>query len=485
MQEGAGPLPLQSAPAAWPAKGAKLLKAGRLGHRPNKPAEPPGRQQRLGAKPKGAKLLKAGRLGRRPNKPAEPPSRQQRLGAKPKGAKLLKAERLGRRPNKPAEPPSRQRRLGAKPKGAKLLKAGRLGHRPNKPAETPSRQRRLGAKRGEAGRTGPLSGIRRAARRGQPSVWEGCFFAFGEGARGGYSAGAGHILLRGEGNGQTPIPVQPALPRGACPLCAGDSRRAGDPHPRPPAAAAAGRKEPAHPPGAGRGADPGPAALLLRPGALRPAGGAEPRVPDPALRPPGGRVRPHGAGRRAAQCPDPGPGPERAHRAAGPVRRAGAGGGDAGRRAALDAGALRAGDGQDHAAAGAGARPEPRGRAGGHRRRARGAGRLRAGRAPAGRRPLHGRHGQHGQGRGRAPAHAVHGAGRDRLGRDRRGGGRRRAAGRGVQVLCSAHAVGFAQAKRRPALEPLLRAGVFDRIVVLGGRVGRIAAVLDGEGRPC
>lgn len=55
----------------------------------------------------------------------------------------------------------------------------------------------------------------------------------------------------------------------------------------------------------------------------------------------------------------------------------------------------------------------------------------------------------------------------------------------GVQVLCSAHAAGFAQAKRRPALEPLLRAGVFDRIVVLGGRVGRIAAVLDGEGRPC
>ena len=55
----------------------------------------------------------------------------------------------------------------------------------------------------------------------------------------------------------------------------------------------------------------------------------------------------------------------------------------------------------------------------------------------------------------------------------------------GVQVLCSAHAAGFAQAKRRPALEPLLRAGVFDRIVVRGGRVGRIAAVLDGEGRPC
>ena len=55
----------------------------------------------------------------------------------------------------------------------------------------------------------------------------------------------------------------------------------------------------------------------------------------------------------------------------------------------------------------------------------------------------------------------------------------------GVQVLCSAHAASFAQARRRQAVEPLLRAGIFDRIVVLGGEVGKVAAVLDGEGRPC
>ena len=38
----------------------------------------------------------------------------------------------------------------------------------------------------------------------------------------------------------------------------------------------------------------------------------------------------------------------------------------------------------------------------------------------------------------------------------------------GVQVLCSAHAAGFAQAKRRPALEPLLRAGVCQQAIIMG-----------------
>ena len=55
----------------------------------------------------------------------------------------------------------------------------------------------------------------------------------------------------------------------------------------------------------------------------------------------------------------------------------------------------------------------------------------------------------------------------------------------GVQVLCSAHAESFAQALRRAAVGELLREKVFDRVLVLGGAVGRVKAVLDGEGRPC
>lgn len=55
----------------------------------------------------------------------------------------------------------------------------------------------------------------------------------------------------------------------------------------------------------------------------------------------------------------------------------------------------------------------------------------------------------------------------------------------GVSVLCSAHSATFRDAVSRPALRRLLQGGVFDRVLLLGREAGRLAAVYDGEGRPC
>lgn len=54
----------------------------------------------------------------------------------------------------------------------------------------------------------------------------------------------------------------------------------------------------------------------------------------------------------------------------------------------------------------------------------------------------------------------------------------------GVTVIASAHASGYADAADRTALGTVLRDGLFDRIVVLAGEIGRVAEVLDSSGRP-
>ena len=53
----------------------------------------------------------------------------------------------------------------------------------------------------------------------------------------------------------------------------------------------------------------------------------------------------------------------------------------------------------------------------------------------------------------------------------------------GVSVIATAHAASFDGAKRRAALRRLLDEKIFDRIIVLGGGVGRIASVYDAEGK--
>ena len=53
----------------------------------------------------------------------------------------------------------------------------------------------------------------------------------------------------------------------------------------------------------------------------------------------------------------------------------------------------------------------------------------------------------------------------------------------GVAVLATAHAPSIEAAWARKALSPLIEAGVFDRLVVLSGRVGHISGIYDGAGR--
>ena len=52
----------------------------------------------------------------------------------------------------------------------------------------------------------------------------------------------------------------------------------------------------------------------------------------------------------------------------------------------------------------------------------------------------------------------------------------------GSAVLATAHARSFESAARRPSLERLLRARVFERYVELGGSPGHVVRILDGEG---
>ena len=52
----------------------------------------------------------------------------------------------------------------------------------------------------------------------------------------------------------------------------------------------------------------------------------------------------------------------------------------------------------------------------------------------------------------------------------------------GVAVIATAHAPSIEAAKERAALRPLLEAGVFDRIILLAGGVGRVAGIYDGAG---
>ncbi|MEA4897167.1 stage III sporulation protein AA [Bacillota bacterium Meth-B3] len=52
----------------------------------------------------------------------------------------------------------------------------------------------------------------------------------------------------------------------------------------------------------------------------------------------------------------------------------------------------------------------------------------------------------------------------------------------GSAVLATAHARSFESAVRRPSLERLLRAGVFERYVELDGSPGHVVRILDGEG---
>lgn len=53
----------------------------------------------------------------------------------------------------------------------------------------------------------------------------------------------------------------------------------------------------------------------------------------------------------------------------------------------------------------------------------------------------------------------------------------------GVRVVASAHARDLADALAREGLRTLIESGTFDRILVLGGRIGRIERVLDGRTR--
>lgn len=52
----------------------------------------------------------------------------------------------------------------------------------------------------------------------------------------------------------------------------------------------------------------------------------------------------------------------------------------------------------------------------------------------------------------------------------------------GVAVLASAHAAQRERASRRTALAPLLREGIFERVVLLGGHPGHIEQVTDASG---
>lgn len=54
----------------------------------------------------------------------------------------------------------------------------------------------------------------------------------------------------------------------------------------------------------------------------------------------------------------------------------------------------------------------------------------------------------------------------------------------GVAVITSAHAEGYEQALKRPALRELLSQGYFERVAALGGQPGRVARLLDGHGGP-
>ena len=55
----------------------------------------------------------------------------------------------------------------------------------------------------------------------------------------------------------------------------------------------------------------------------------------------------------------------------------------------------------------------------------------------------------------------------------------------GVNVLCSAHGATLTDVRGRSALRRLMQENVFDRIMVLGQRVGHVIAVYDRSGRPC
>ena len=54
-------------------------------------------------------------------------------------------------------------------------------------------------------------------------------------------------------------------------------------------------------------------------------------------------------------------------------------------------------------------------------------------------------------------------------------------AGAGVPLLATAHGESFAQIARRPALRPLLEAGIFDRLVLLGSskNPGAVREIID------
>ena len=55
----------------------------------------------------------------------------------------------------------------------------------------------------------------------------------------------------------------------------------------------------------------------------------------------------------------------------------------------------------------------------------------------------------------------------------------------GVNVLCSAHGASIGDVRTRSAMRRLLQENVFDRILILGQKVGKIVAVYDRDGRPC
>ena len=57
------------------------------------------------------------------------------------------------------------------------------------------------------------------------------------------------------------------------------------------------------------------------------------------------------------------------------------------------------------------------------------------------------------------------------------------ASGKGVTVLAAAHGRSLGDLNRRPVMQTLMHAHVFDRIVILKG-VGQCAAVLDADGKP-
>ena len=100
MADGADSLPFRMAVLACKTASCRFQRCrkglGRFLCKPHKPAEPPGRQRRLGAKPKGAKLLKAERLGHGPNKPAETPGRRKEARGEPEGSEAPEGRAFGR-----------------------------------------------------------------------------------------------------------------------------------------------------------------------------------------------------------------------------------------------------------------------------------------------------------------------------------------------------------------------------------------------------